>query len=123
MDFESLADELIEGCSGPSSLAMIYRFLLGIPGNDEAAAKAEFVKFLRGELSAPLLTASDRLVAQDRAGCAAGPADRSAAVERDSRRRKRRSRRRGSSRLPVYRESGGGFPADFRGRTLGIEKT
>jgi hypothetical protein len=70
MDFETLADELIELCCGTHSPGMVYRYLLEALDHDERAGKTEFVKFLRGELSERLLTEARRSVEADRRRCA-----------------------------------------------------
>ena len=52
---DELAAKLIDLCSGNHSVAMVYRFLLKAQDHTEETARAEFVRFLRGELSERLL--------------------------------------------------------------------
>jgi hypothetical protein len=55
---EELADRLIErveACS-PSEVGAVYRFLLSALRGDEREARAEFVRYLKGELSPQMLT-------------------------------------------------------------------
>lgn len=63
MDTERFVDEL--WCSN-HGLGDVCRFLLRALGNDERAARAEFSKFLRGELSHRLLDLSRRAILEDR---------------------------------------------------------
>ena len=59
---DELAAKLIDLCPGNHSVAMVYRFLLKAQDHIEETARAEFVRFLRGELS-------DRLLQDRVAGC------------------------------------------------------
>jgi hypothetical protein len=52
---DELAAKLIDLCSGNHSVAMVYHFLLKAKDHNEESARAEFVRFLRGELSERLL--------------------------------------------------------------------
>jgi hypothetical protein len=63
MDTERSVNELWCGNHG---LGDVCRFLLRALGNDERAARAEFSKFLRGELSHHLLDLSRRAILEDR---------------------------------------------------------
>ena len=61
---EKLADELIELQCGTHSLGLIYQFLLKTYG-DPRPARADFVKYLSGELPDRLLEAADLWVAEE----------------------------------------------------------
>jgi hypothetical protein len=65
MDFELLADELIQGCCGRHSVGLVYHFLLRGFDNNESAARGEFIRFLRGELSQEILNKADREIEKD----------------------------------------------------------
>jgi hypothetical protein len=65
VDVKTLADELIERCCDRHSLGMVYRFLFQAFPNDVSAARAEFEKFLAGELSDRLIEAAARCVEAD----------------------------------------------------------
>jgi hypothetical protein len=62
MTIDELASLLIVLCSGEHSMAMIYRFLLKANNYNEREAKAEFVKYLGGELSERLLADARRWI-------------------------------------------------------------
>ena len=59
---DELAAKLIDLCSGNHSVAMVYRFLLKAQDHIEETARAEFARFLRGELSEQLLQDARRWV-------------------------------------------------------------
>jgi hypothetical protein len=65
MDVKNLADELIERCCGGHLVGLIYRFLLQAFRNDASAARAEFERFLAGELSQQFLNAAARRVEEE----------------------------------------------------------
>ena len=57
MNMENLADQLIaasEDC-GSNQIPAVYRFLLRAFGGNKAMARAEFVRYLNGELSSQML--------------------------------------------------------------------
>ena len=60
-DLERLVDEL---CCGNHSLGDVYRYLLRVSGDDEAARR-EFGRFLQGELPERLLNYSRRSIEAD----------------------------------------------------------
>ena len=64
---DELAAKLIDLCSGNHSVAMVYRFLLKAQDHTEETARAEFVRFLRGELSERLLQDARRWVQEEQA--------------------------------------------------------
>ena len=64
---DELGAKLIDLCSGNHSVAMVYRFLLKAQDHIEETARAEFVRFLRGELSEPLLQDARRWVQEEQA--------------------------------------------------------
>lgn len=64
-DVETLADELIDGCCDPQSIGQIYRFLLRVFCNDVSRARAEFKRFLSGDLSEDFLRAAARCADED----------------------------------------------------------
>ena len=64
---DELAAKLIDLCSGNHSVAMVYRFLLKAQDHIEETARAEFVRFLRGELSERLLQDARRWVQEEQA--------------------------------------------------------
>ena len=64
MDVEKLADELIALRCGTHSLGLIYEFLLK-SYRDPNQAKAEFVRFLSGELSHRLLEEAELCVSEE----------------------------------------------------------
>ena len=64
---DELAAKLIDLCSGNHSAAMVYRFLLKAQDHIEETARAEFVRFLRGELSDRLLQDARRWVQEEQA--------------------------------------------------------
>jgi hypothetical protein len=64
---DELAAKLIDLCSGNHSVAMVYRFLLKAQDHIEETARAEFVRFLRGELSDRLLQDARRWVQEEQA--------------------------------------------------------
>ena len=67
---DELAVKLIDLCSGNHSVAMVYRFLLKAQDHNEEAARAEFVRFLRGERSERLLQDARRWVQEEQARAA-----------------------------------------------------
>jgi hypothetical protein len=67
MSIDELAAKLIDLCSGDHSVAMVYRFLLKVQDHTEATARAEFVRFLGGELSSRLLQDARRWVQEEQA--------------------------------------------------------
>ena len=62
MSIDELAAKLIDLCSGNHSVAMVYHFLLKAQDHNEQSARAEFARFLRGELSEQLLQDARRWV-------------------------------------------------------------
>jgi hypothetical protein len=62
MTLDDLASLLIMLCSGERSIAMVYRFLLKANNDNEAVARAEFMKYLGGELSEQLLACARRWI-------------------------------------------------------------
>ena len=64
---DELAAKLIDLCSGNHSVAMVYHFLLKAKDHNEESARAEFVRFLRGELSERLLQDARRWVQGEQA--------------------------------------------------------
>jgi hypothetical protein len=64
MEVEKLADELIALRCGTHSLGLIYEFLLK-SYRDPNQAKAEFVRFLSGELSHRLLEEAELCVSEE----------------------------------------------------------
>jgi hypothetical protein len=74
---DELAARLIELCSGSHSVALVYRFLLKAQGHTEETAKAEFVRFLRGELSERLLQDARRWVQEEQSSKQGSTQDRS----------------------------------------------
>lgn len=60
MNMERLADQLIEVAEhcGSNQISAVYRFLLHALGGDERAARAEFVRYLQGNLSSRMLKLS-----------------------------------------------------------------
>ena len=64
---DELAVKLIDLCSGNHSVAMVYHFLLKAQDHNEESARAEFVRFLRGELSERLLQDARRWVQEEQA--------------------------------------------------------
>src|ERR1700755_3276581 len=67
MSIDELAAKLIDLCSGNPSVAMVYRFLLKAQDHTEETARAEFVRFLGGELSGRLLQDARRWVQEEQA--------------------------------------------------------
>jgi len=67
MSIDELAAKLIDLCSGNHSVAMVYRFLLKAQDHTEETARAEFVRFLGGELSGRLLQDARRWVQEEQA--------------------------------------------------------
>jgi hypothetical protein len=65
---DELAAKLIDLCSGSHSVAMVYRFLLKSQHHTEETARAEFVKFLGGELSERLLQDARHWVQEEQFG-------------------------------------------------------
>ena len=63
----NLPAKFIDLCSGNHSVAMVYRFLLKAQDHTEETARAEFVRFLRGELSERLLQDARRWVQEEQA--------------------------------------------------------
>ena len=57
MEVEELADRLIDGAEACSSseVGAVYRFLLSALGGDEGEARAEFLRYLKGEVSPQML--------------------------------------------------------------------
>jgi hypothetical protein len=62
-----LTAKLIDLRLGNHSVAMVYRFLLKAQDHIEETARAEFVRFLRGELSDRLLQDARRRVQEEQA--------------------------------------------------------
>ena len=56
MRVERFADQLIEAahCSS-SGISAVYRFLLRAFGGNETSARAEFIRYLRGDLSPQMI--------------------------------------------------------------------
>ena len=67
MSIDELAAKLIDLCSGNHSVAMVYRFLLKAQDHTEETVRAEFVRFLGGELSGRLLQDARRWVQEEQA--------------------------------------------------------
>ncbi len=65
MSIERLADALIASCCGTHSLGLVYEFLLKAHGNPKEA-RADFVRYLSGELSSRLLTEAQLWIAEER---------------------------------------------------------
>jgi hypothetical protein len=61
------ATKLIDLCSGNHSVTRVYHFLLKAQDHNEESARAEFVRFLRGELSERLLQDARRWVQEEQA--------------------------------------------------------
>ena len=64
MSIESLADVLIASRCGTHSLGLVYEFLLKAHGNPKQA-RADFVRFLSGELPPRLLKEAQLWVSQE----------------------------------------------------------
>ena len=64
MDLLKLADELIERRCGKHSLANVYEYLLRAYG-DANRAKADFIRFLSGELPIGALEAAAEWIAEE----------------------------------------------------------
>ena len=64
---DELATKLIDLCSGNHSIIMVCHFLLKAQDHNEESARAEFVRFLRGELSDRLLQDARRWVQEEQA--------------------------------------------------------
>jgi hypothetical protein len=62
MTLDELTSMLIVLCSGERSVAMIYRFLLKANNYNEPEARAEFIKYLGGELSERMLADARRWI-------------------------------------------------------------
>jgi len=60
MNMERLADQLIEVAAqcGSNQISAVYRFLLHALGGDERIARAEFVRYLQGDLTPQMLRLS-----------------------------------------------------------------
>jgi hypothetical protein len=64
VDPEVLADELIATGHGPDSIAQVYRFLSRHHG--DGVARAEFLRFLRGDRSELLLQTAREVLRRTR---------------------------------------------------------
>src|SRR5436189_303732 len=67
MSIESLADVLIASRCGTHSLGLVYEFLLKAHGNPKQA-RADFVRFLSGELPPRLLKEAQLWVSEEQGG-------------------------------------------------------
>jgi len=67
MSMESLADVLIASRCGTHSLGLVYEFLLKAHGNSKQA-RADFVRFLSGELPPRLLKEALLWVSEEQGG-------------------------------------------------------
>ncbi len=72
MNYENLAHELIETRCGTHSLGLIYDFLLEVC-KDATQAKAEFIKFMSGELPECLFEEARLWVAEEQEADPAPP--------------------------------------------------
>ncbi len=63
-DVRRLAEELIELRCGPHSVANVYEFLSNAYG-DRKRAKADFIRFLSGDLPARVLRAASEWISEE----------------------------------------------------------